>query len=48
MRAPNRKGRIENWGSGVHFVNGGNFAEVRANDNFYNPVRTITITCEGA
>lgn len=48
MRAPNRKGRIENWGSGVHFVNNGNFAEVRTNDNFYNPVRTITITCENA
>ena len=48
MRTPNRKGRIENWGSGIHFVNGGNFAKVCTDDALYNPVRTITITCEVA
>lgn len=49
LRKPNRIGRIQNWGSDVHhFVNGGNFAKVRTDDALYNPVRTITITCEDA
>lgn len=48
-RRENTIGKIHNWGSAVHnFVNGANFAEVRTNDKFYDPVRTITITCKAA
>ena len=48
-RRANTIGKIENWGSTVHnFVNGANYAEVRTADKFYDPVRTITITCRTA
>lgn len=48
-RRPNTIGKIENWGSTVHnFMNGANYAEVRTADKFYDPMRTITITCRAA